>query len=402
MSTQTTRSFVSDKANKIEPSITMATSSLASQLRKEGKDVIGLSAGEPDFDTPEAIKEAGIQAIKDGKTKYTPAAGIIELKEAVVRKLSRQGLSYAADDVVISCGAKHSIYNILLAVINPGDEVIVPGPYWVSYPHQVRMADGIPKIIETTDQTQFKISAAQLEASLTEKTKVLILNSPSNPTGMVYTREELEAIAEVVVKHQILVISDEIYENLIYEGEHLSIASISDEVKNLTVIVNGVSKAYSMTGWRIGYCAGPIAIAKAIGKIQSHSTSNPAAPSQWASVEALDGPQDEVERMRLAFDERRDLMVSGLNKIPGVTCLSPQGAFYAFPNISALFGKSSGQTLISSSSDFCQQLLNEALVACVPGSGFGADNYMRLSYATSPEQIRIALSRIEEWVATLS
>ena len=253
MSTQVKKSFVSTKANNIEASITMATSALANQLKKEGKDVIGLSAGEPDFDTPEAIKQAGINSIQNGKTKYTPASGIVELKEAVVEKLKRdQNLDYGTDQIIISCGAKHTIYNILLAVLNPGDEVLVPSPYWVSYPHQIRMADGTPKYIETSDQTQFKITAEQFEAAITDKTKVLILNSPSNPTGMLYTEAELKAIAEVAIKHQILIISDEIYEHLVYEGEHFSIASVSEEAKELTIVVNGVSKAYSMTGWRIG------------------------------------------------------------------------------------------------------------------------------------------------------
>jgi aspartate aminotransferase len=403
MSTPTTTSNkVSIKASKIEASITMAIAALAKKLKKEGQDVIGLSAGEPDFDTPDNIKEAGIQAIKDGKTKYTPAAGLIELKEAVCDKFKRdQGLSYTPENVVISCGAKHTIYNILIAITNPGDDILIPSPYWVSYPDQVNLADGTPVFLETTEATQFKISAVQFENAITSKTKVLILNSPSNPTGMLYTKQELEAIAAVAVKHDILIISDEIYEELVYEGDHVCIATLSDEIKNLTIVVNGVSKAYSMTGWRIGYCAAPVDIAKAMSKIQSHSTSNPTAPSQWAAIEALNGSQEAVATMRKAFDERRQYAVNRLNKINNISCLMPQGAFYAFPNISGCFGKKSKSGTINNAADFCEFLLKESLVACVPGSGFGGEGFIRLSYATSMALIKEALDRLEAWVKTL-
>ncbi|RAP32997.1 aspartate aminotransferase [Candidatus Marinamargulisbacteria bacterium SCGC AG-439-L15] len=394
---------VSQRSLNVEGSITMQISSLAQQMRRDGQNVIGFGAGEPDFDTPDFIKEAGIKAIRDGQTKYTPAAGTVDLKEAIVRKLQRdQNVSYAPDQIVVSCGAKHSVYNVLMALINPGDEVLIPAPYWVSYPQQARLLEGVPVVIDTNEASQFKITPEQLERAITPKTKVLILNSPSNPTGMVYTRSELEALAAVIVKHQIYVLSDEIYEHLIYDNtKHVSIAELGDEIKALTIVVNGVAKAYSMTGWRIGYTASSVEIAKAMGKMQSHMTSNPASMAQAAAQAALDGPQDVVEEMRLAFDERRQQMMRLLSEIEGVTCEMPQGAFYMFPNVSAVFAKSTPDKKLANCFDFCQTLLKEAMVACVPGIGFGAEGYLRLSYATSSEMIDEGLTRLKDWVHSL-
>lgn len=397
------KKFLADNASKVEASITMAITATAAKLKGEGKPVISMSAGEPDFDTPEFIKQAGIQALNEGKTKYTAAAGLPQLKTAICKKvLHDRGLSYSPENIVVSCGAKHSIFNALVAIVNPGDEVIFASPYWVSYPDQISLLGGKPVVIETTDQTQFKITAAQLESAITSKTKAFILNTPSNPTGMAYTKLELEALAAVIVKHDILVISDEIYAKLLYDGEHISIASLGEEIKARTIFIDGVSKAYSMTGWRIGYAAAPKQIAEIMGSVQSHSTSNPTTPAQWASIAALEGDDSAVAAMCVAFDERRKTMVDGLNSIPGITCLLPQGAFYTFPNVSALFGKITPEgTVLKDSATFCTALLNEKLVACVPGSGFGAEGYIRLSYATSMEAITTAVKRISEFVAAL-
>lgn len=395
--------MIAERASHVTDSITMAISALAQKLKKEGQDVLSFGAGEPDFDTPDFIKQAGISAILEGKTKYTAATGIIELKEAVCAKLLKDnGLSYTPGQIIISCGAKHSIFNAIMALVNPGDEVVIPAPYWVSYPDQVQLCGGIPVFIHTTDETEFKITPAQLRNAITSRTKLVILNSPSNPTGSVYTSAELKAIADVLVEKQVLVLSDEIYEKLIYSPhEHVSIASFSEEIKKLTIVVNGVAKAYSMTGWRIGYSASPVPIAQAMGTIQSHSTSNPTTPSQWASLAALNGDGHEVELMRLEFEKRRQVMVAGLSAIPGFTCLMPHGAFYTFPNISACLGKRCASGVIENSAQFCQYLLKEALVACIPGSGFGAEGYIRLSYATSMSDIERGIERIDQWVRQL-
>jgi aspartate aminotransferase len=398
-------SSLSDRANAVQPSLTMSISNLAKELRQAGQDVIGFGAGEPDFDTPDFIKAAGIKAIQDGHNRYTPASGIIELKKAICDKLKAdQGLSYSPSDIVVSCGAKHSVYNVLAALINPGDEVIIPAPYWVSYPEQTRLVDGVPVVISAGAEQNFKITAEQLAQTLTPRSKVLILNSPSNPTGMLYTQSELEAIAEVVLGHdQLMVMSDEIYEKLIYgTNPHISIAQISDEMKERTVIVNGVSKAYAMTGWRIGYTASHSAIAGGMSRMQSHITSNPTSSAQWAALEALTGPQQVVADMGKEFNKRRQMMVSRLNAIPGISCLEPDGAFYAFPKISDCFGKKSATGVITDSMVFCEYLLKEAQVACVPGIGFGDDTCMRLSYATSTTAIETGLQRIQDWVESLS
>lgn len=396
--------FISQKAAKIENSLTLKLSALAAQMRKEGKDVISFGAGEPDFDTPDHIKEAAIAAIRSGKTKYTSESGILELREAICQKLLTDNhLAYSPNQVIVSCGAKHAIFNAIAAIIDPGDEVLIPSPYWVSYPYQVIFSGGNPVFIDTNDQNGFKITPELIQKAITPRTKAIILNSPSNPTGMIYSQKELTDLADVLMRHNILIISDEIYEELNYgTTPHFSIAAVSEEIKAKTIVINGVSKSFAMTGWRIGYTAAPAEIAQAICKIQSHSTSNPTTISQWASLAALTGPKDKVYEMKKEFDQRRRYMVDYLNTIPGITCIQPMGAFYAFPNISRLYGKKSkNKQPISNSLDFCNALLQEGLVSCVPGIGFGTDPYMRLSYATSLEAIQKGLTRIQNWISTL-
>tara|TARA_B100000427_G_scaffold62644_1_gene49409 strand:+ start:1041 stop:2249 length:1209 start_codon:yes stop_codon:yes gene_type:complete len=393
---------ISERALGIKASITMSITAMANQLKKEGKPVIGMSAGEPDFDTPESIKQAGIQSIIDGKTKYTPAAGIQDLKDAIVDKLKREnGLEYSAENIIISCGGKHSLFNAKMALLNPGDEVIIPTPFWVSYPSQVDVLGGKCVYIETKEANNLKVTPEELQAAITPKTKLFILNTPSNPSGMVYTKEELMKLADVIIKNDIYVISDELYEKLIYDGQHVSIASLGADIKERTIIVNGVSKAYSMTGWRIGYAVADSKIVKAMANIQSHSTSNPAQASQWASLEAVSGSQDDVAFMKKAFQERRQVLIEGLNELPGIRCIAPKGAFYAFPNISSTFGKQCDSGVITDAVSFCEFLLKEQLVATVPGSAFGSEGYIRLSYATSMENIKGALERLALFLASL-
>ncbi|HXY55111.1 MAG TPA: pyridoxal phosphate-dependent aminotransferase [Nitrospirota bacterium] len=388
---------IARRAAAIKPSPTLATAAKAKEMKASGIDVVDFGVGEPDFDTPENVKEAAKKAIQSGFTKYTPASGADDLKEAVIEKFKRDNrLAYEKSQILISCGAKHSLYNIAEALFDPGDEVIIPSPYWVSYPDQVILNDATPVIVETTEEEGFKLSAKKLEKALTRKTKAIILNSPSNPTGLAYDRKTLEEIAAVAVKHKIYVISDEIYEKLIYDGfQHLSIASLGPEIKDITIVVNGVSKSHAMTGWRIGYAAGPKEVITAMANIQSQSTSNPASISQKAAVEALRGPQDFIQTMNIEFDKRRKYMVERLNKIPGMSCLMPVGAFYAFPRVSPLFGKSVNGKRIIGSSDIAAYLLEEAKVALVSGDAFGADAYIRLSYATSLDTIVKGLDRIE-------
>ena len=395
--------MIAQRAATVGDSITMAITALAQQLKSDGLDVIGFGAGEPDFDTPKPIQDAGIRAIQSGKTRYTAATGIKELKKAVIDKLKAdQNLEYTLDNIVISCGAKHSIFNTMMALINPGDEVIIPAPYWVSYPDQVKLCGGIPVIIATTQSSGFKITPEQLEQAITQKTKLFILNSPSNPTGIVYSQAELEALGHVILRHNLLTLSDEIYEKLVYGSTpHISIASLDKALKERTILINGVSKAYAMTGWRIGYSACMAPLATAMGTIQSHSTSNPATPCQWASVEALVSVREEIEIMRCSFEQRRDIMVKALNDIEGISCLNPGGAFYTFPSIESLIGKQCSSGIIHTSADFCQFLLKEAHVACVPGSGFGMEGFMRLSYATATADIHDGIARIKQWVSTL-
>mgnify|MGYP003290393828 CR=1 FL=1 len=396
-------SQISVKASSITPSSTLAISAKAKEMKLGGLDVVSFGAGEPDFDTPEHIKQAAIQAILGGETKYTPASGTMDLKKAVVRKFEREnGLSYAPENIVVSNGAKHSLVNAFMAILNPGDEVIIPAPFWVSYPEMVKIADGKPVIVNTTEENGFKLTKDELLAAITDKTKAFVLNSPSNPTGMVYTKEELEEIKEIAVKNNIYVISDEIYEHLIYDGEHISIASLGEDIKDLTIIVNGVSKTYAMTGWRIGYTASNAALAKVMSNIQSHATSNPNSIAQAASVAALDGPTDEIAKMKKAFSERRDYMVKRINEMNGVSALLPEGAFYVMMNISSLFGKTISGVKINSSDDFAFAFLEGEKVAVVPGSGFGADEYVRWSYATSMENIKKGLDRLEKCLSEIN
>ncbi|MBQ3226375.1 MAG: pyridoxal phosphate-dependent aminotransferase [Clostridia bacterium] len=368
-------------------------------MKAEGIDVVGFGTGEPDFDTPQYIKDAAIAAICEGKTKYTPAAGTIDLRKAICKKLKDEnGLDYTFDQIVVSNGAKHSLVNTFQAILNPGDEVIIPAPFWVSYPEMVKMADGVPVVLTTSEADSFKFTAEEFRAAITPKTRAVVLNSPSNPTGMVYTEEELRAIADVAVENNIYVVSDEIYEHLIYEGKHVSIASFSPEIKDLTIIINGVSKTYAMTGWRIGYAAAPQAIAKVMSNIQSHATSNPNSIAQAATVAALGGGKEEIEMMKKAFAERRDYMVERINSIPGISCLKPSGAFYVMMNISKLKGRTMAGKLIETSDDFANALLDSAKVAVVPCSGFGADDFVRWSYATAMENIKEGLDRVEKFI----
>jgi len=395
--------MISDRSKRIKPSPTLAMDAKAKAMKATGVDIINFGVGEPDFDTPENIKEAAIKALRDGFTKYTPVGGIDQLKDSIIEKFQRDNsLNYSREEIIVSCGAKHSLYNIAQALLNPGDEVIIPSPYWVSYPDQVLLNDAIPVFVKTHESDSFMVKQETLNSAVTKKTKALILNSPSNPTGLTYDKRTLEIIADIVLKHNIFVISDEIYEKLIYDGfKHISIASLDNEIKAKTIVVNGLSKSYAMTGWRIGYAAGPKEIIKAMTNIQSQSTSNPTSIAQKAAVEALKGPQDFVTSMRNEFDRRRRLLISELNSIPGISCLSPTGAFYAFPNVSKLYGRSANDRQISSSSDLALYFLEEANVALVPGEAFGDDSYIRLSYATSIEDIKKGINRIREAVGKL-
>ena len=392
--------YVSEKAKNIKASTTLAIDSKFKAMKAEGLDVVGFGAGEPDFDTPEYIKKAAIEAIQTGKTKYTPAAGTMELRKAVAEKFSREnGLTYEPTQIVISNGAKHSLVNAFMAILNPGDEVIIPAPFWVSYPEMVKLADGVPVIVESTEEADFKVTVDALEKVLTAKTRALVLNSPSNPTGMVYTKDELQKIADFAVKHDLYVISDEIYEHLIYEGKHVSIASLGEDIKNRTIIINGVSKTYAMTGWRIGFAAAAPEIAKIMANVQSHASSNPNSIAQAATVAALSGGKEEIETMKKAFVERRNYMVERINSIDGVSCKKPNGAFYVLMNISKIKGRTIAGKLIRTSDDFAELFLQEAKVAVVPCSGFGNDDFVRWSYAVSMETIKEGLDRLEKFLA---
>ena len=353
-----------------------------------------------DFDTPENIKQAGIAAIQEGKTKYTPAAGIIPLRKAVANCLKRDlDLDYDYTQIVIASGAKHNLYAALSALVNPGDEVILPAPYWLSYDEMIRMVGGVSVIVNAPESQNFKITAQQLEAAVTEKTKAFILNNPSNPTGMLYSREELTALTDVCVKHDLYIISDEIYFKLLYDGRSFtSVASLGEAVKERTILINGVSKSYAMTGWRVGYAAAPTNIAKVMSNFLSHSTGAPSTISQWAAVEALEGPQDTIEAMRKVFEERRNYIVDRMNQLPGVSCIVPEGAFYVMMNIEQLKGKTLGGTVIHNSDDFAMAFLEQELVAVVPCSGFGAPDFVRWTYATSMENIKEGLSRLERFL----
>jgi aspartate aminotransferase len=388
----------------IKPSPTLAITAKANALKAEGRDVISFGAGEPDFDTPDHIKMAAVKALEEGFTKYTPVDGIVELKDAIISKLGRDNhLTYDRSEIVVSCGAKHTLYNLTQVLFEDGDEVIIPSPYWVSYLDMVLLSGAKPVILKTTEAQGFKIVPDQLKAAITRNTKAIIMNSPSNPTGAVYSAPELAALAEIVSGKEMLVISDDIYEKIIYdERPFANIASFSEELRNKTIVVNGVSKAYSMTGWRIGYAAGPEEIIKAMTKLQSQNTSNPTSISQRAAVEALNGNQESVTEMVEEFRRRRNVIVEKLNAIPGVTCSLPHGSFYVFPDVSSLFGRSYGGQVISNSSDFTAYLLDRANVAVIPGVDFGHDDHIRLSYATSLENIEEGLKRINSAVKGLS
>ena len=398
--------MLADRLKTLAPSSTLAVQAKAKELRARGIDVISFGAGEPDFDTPRRIKDAAVEAMQRGQTKYTEVGGVPELRAAVCAKLKRDnGLDYEPADILVSVGAKHTLFNLVMALINPGDEVLVPSPYWVSYPEQVRLLGGVPVAVPTREATGFDLDPARLAAAVTPRTKLIVLNSPNNPTGAVFTPGALAAVARLAVERDLWVVSDECYEALTFEGRHASIASLGPEVKARTIVVNTCSKAYAMTGWRIGYAAGPRALIRAMTDVQSQMTSNPSSIAQWAAVEALTGPQDEVAKMAGEFDRRRRLIIDGLNALPGVRCVMPRGAFYAFPNVSGLFGrtwpKADGAVSLGSSLDATAFLLEEARVAVVPGRDFGSDAHVRLSYATSDALIGEGLARMAAALATL-
>ena len=398
--------MLAERLKTLAPSSTLAVQAKAKALRARGVDVISFGAGEPDFDTPERIKAAAIEAMRRGETKYTEVAGIPELRAAVCAKLKRDnGLEYEPDDVLVSCGAKHTLFNMAVAILNPGDEVLIPSPYWVSYPEQARLVGGVSVGVLTREGTGFDLDPERLAAAVTPRTKAIVLNSPNNPTGAVFSVEALEAVARLAVEADLLVVSDECYEALTFEGRHVSIAALGPDVKARTLVINTCSKAYAMTGWRIGYAAGPRALIRAMTDVQSQVTSNASSVAQWAAVEALAGPQDEVRTMVAEFDRRRHLIVDGLNRLDGVACARPRGAFYAFANVSGLFGRSSagaaGTTRLGGSLDVAAFLLEAARVAVVPGLDFGSDAHVRLSYATSDALIREGLARMDAAIRQL-
>ncbi|MFN3408399.1 MAG: pyridoxal phosphate-dependent aminotransferase [Limisphaerales bacterium] len=386
---------ISQRAASLSPSLTLAIDSKAKQMKAEGHDVVGFGAGEPDFDTPQHIKDACAAALAAGFTKYTPSSGIPELRQAVADKFKRDnGLTYKPSQIIVSCGGKHSCYNVVLATCEAGDEVIIPAPYWLSYPEMVKLAGATPVILPTSDKTEFKVTPQQLRAAITPRTRLFILNSPSNPTGTVYTPEEIKALGDVCVEKGVLIMSDEIYEHLVYDGAvHQSVASFSSAHYEHTIIVHGLAKAWSMTGWRLGFLAAPEPIARAIDAIQSHSTSNPTSFAQKGGVAALTGPQDHLPRWLAEYAKRRTYAWQKLNSIPGISCVNAKGAFYLFPNISKLGLKSA---------DFCARLLEQEKVAAVPGIAFGADDYLRISYATSLANIEKGLDRLERFCRTLA
>jgi aspartate aminotransferase len=394
---------LAQRLKTLAPSSTLAVQAKAKELRARGVDVISFGAGEPDFDTPHRIKEAATGAMQCGHTKYTEVGGVPELRSAVCAKFKRdQGLDYEPADILVSCGAKHTLFNLMVAVLDPGDEVIVPSPFWVSYPEQVRLVGGVPVVVETVEASGFDLDGERVRRAVTPRTKVIIVNSPNNPTGAVFSRSALEVVARIAVEHDLLVVSDECYEALTFEGRHLSVASLGPDIKARTLVVNTCSKAYAMTGWRIGYAAGPRALIRAMTDVQSQVTSNPSSIAQYAALEALTGPQDEVAKMAGEFDRRRRLIVMGLNALPHVSCVMPKGAFYAFANVSGLFGRRTpnGQTL-GGSTDVTAFLLEQARVAVVPGVDFGSDAHIRLSYATSTDLIREGLARMDAAIRAL-
>ena len=398
--------FLSDTLSRVKPSPTIAVTNRAREMRAEGRDVIGLGAGEPDFDTPDNVKAAGIAAINDGKTKYTAVDGIPELKAAICAKFKRDnGLDYTPAQITVNAGGKHTIYNAMAATLNPGDEVIIPAPYWVSYPDMVLLAGGEPVVVEAGIDTGFKLTADALEAAITPKTKWLIFNSPSNPTGAAYSADELRKLTDVLVRHpHVWILTDDMYEHLVFDNFVFATpAQVEPELYDRTLTMNGVSKAYSMTGWRIGYAAGPEHLITAMRKVQSQSTSNPCSISQWASVEALEGSQDFIRPNQALFKKRRDLVVAGLNACPGIECPTPEGAFYVYPSIADCIGKTSaGGTTITDDETFAKALLDEAEVAVVFGAAFGLSPHFRVSYATSEDALTEACGRIRRFCEGLS
>ncbi|MGG3998234.1 pyridoxal phosphate-dependent aminotransferase [Anoxybacillus kestanbolensis] len=381
----------------LTPSSTLAITAKAKELKAAGYDVIGLGAGEPDFNTPQRIMEAAVKAMYDGHTKYTPSGGLATLKQEIIKKFQQdQQLDYKPSEIIVCVGAKHALYTLFQVILDEGDEVIIPTPYWVSYPEQVKLAGGIPVYVEGLEENEFKITPEQLKQAITNRTKAVIINSPSNPTGVIYTKEELQALGEVCVAHDVLIVSDEIYEKLVYGGhEHVSIAQLSPELKKQTIVINGVSKSHSMTGWRIGYAAGDAEIIGAMTDLASHSTSNPTSIAQYAAIAAYSGPQEPVEQMRQAFEQRLNIIYGRLIQIPGFSCVKPQGAFYLFPNAK----EAATMTGYENVDAFVEALLEEAKVALVPGSGFGAPNNVRLSYATSLDLLEKAIQRIEWFIS---
>ena len=393
-------SIVSNSLKRIKPSPTIAVTSKAREMRAAGKDVIGLGAGEPDFDTPDNIKEAAIQAIKKGDTKYTAVDGTPKLKKAIQGKFKRENnISYELDQISVGTGGKQVLYNVFMATLNPDDEVIIPAPYWVSYPDMVLLAGGTPKIVKCSEENEFKITPEQLKKAISKKTKWLIINSPSNPTGSCYTKKEIENLSKVLIENKhVFILSDDIYEHITYDNFKFFTMAQIDTLKDRTLTMNGVSKSYSMTGWRIGYGAGPNDIIKAVAKIQSQSTTNPSSISQAAAVEALNGTQDFIKTRSASFKERRDFVVKTLNSINGLSCLKPSGAFYVFPNCKKLLGD---KTKLKTDKEFVEKLLEEAEVAVVQGSAFGLDGYFRISYATSMDNLKKALDRIKSFCESL-
>ncbi|WP_282155644.1 pyridoxal phosphate-dependent aminotransferase [Cytobacillus gottheilii] len=387
---------LANRVKALTPSTTLAITAKAKELKAQGFDVIGLGAGEPDFNTPQHIIDAAAASMNEGHTKYTPAAGLPLLKKEIAKKLHNdQGLHFDPSEIIVTNGAKHALYTLFQVLLNEGDEVIIPIPYWVSYPEQVKLAGGVPVYTEGLEENEFKITPEQLEASITEKTKAVIINSPSNPTGVLYSEEELKKLGEICLKHKVLIVSDEIYEKLVYgEHKHISIAQISTELKEQTIIINGVSKSHSMTGWRIGYAAGNQSIIKAMTNLASHSTSNPTTPAQYGTIAAYAGPQDKLAEMNAAFEQRLNIIYEQLVSIPGFTCIKPQGAFYLFPNVAEAAASAGYQNV----DEFVAALLEEAMVAVIPGSGFGSPNNIRISYASSLDSLEQAVSRIKNFV----
>ncbi|MFY3792891.1 pyridoxal phosphate-dependent aminotransferase [Ureibacillus sp. MALMAid1270] len=390
------KELLANRVKSLTPSSTLAITAKANELKAQGINVIGLGAGEPDFNTPQNILDAAVDSMNKGLTKYTPSGGLPALKDAIIDKLKRDNnLNYNRNEIIVGIGAKHILYTLFQVILNEGDEVIIPIPYWVSYPEQVKLAGGVPVYVESTSEQNYKITAEQLRQAITEKTRAVIINSPSNPSGMVYSKEELAELAAVAVEHDILIVSDEIYEKLLYNGlTHYSIAELSDELKARTIVVNGVAKSHSMTGWRIGYAAGDATIINSMTDLASHSTSNPTTTSQYATIEAYNGPQDSVEEMRKAFESRLEIIYPKLSEIPGFKVIKPQGAFYLLPDVS----EAAEKTGYSSVDEFATALLTEANVAVIPGSGFGVPNTIRLSYATSLELLEEAVKRIDNFV----